>query len=120
VRWKEPRGVPEVPSPLVYRNSVAIVKDGGIVSGLDPKDGRLLFRGRAGATGAYFASPVAGDGKVYLASFAGKVVVLEGGPTLKTISVIDLKDPIVATPAIADGALYVRAGRTLWAFGSRR
>lgn len=49
---------------------------GGIVSCLDAKTGKLLYRGRINAPGAYFASPVADGGKVFVASAEGVVTAL--------------------------------------------
>jgi len=56
----------------------------------------------------YFASPVSGDGKIYLAGENGMVVVLKNGPNYEELSVNDVAGSIVATPAIADGALFIR------------
>src|SRR5207253_1235788 len=58
LEWVEKRSVPEVTTPLSYRGRVYMVTAGGIVSCVDAKTGRLLYRGRVNAPGAYFASPV--------------------------------------------------------------
>ena len=116
VAWRESRGVSEVPSPLVYGGRVYMVKDGGIVSCLDATSGRLLYRTRLGPTGAYFASPVAGDGKLFAASHKGAIVVFAAGETFQPLAVNELHEPIFATPAIADGHLYVRTESRLYAF----
>jgi len=115
--WKEKRGLPEVPSPVAYRGRVYLVKEGGIVSCLDAESGKLLYRERLGSTGAYFASPVAGDGKLYAAAHAGVVSVFAAGDTLKVLARNDLGEHILATPAVADGKLYVRTENHLYAFG---
>lgn len=120
VLWKEQRSVPEVPSPLFYRGRVYMVANGGIVSCVDAKSGNLLFRGRVGAPGAYYSSPVAADGKVFVASSDGVVTVLTDGETLKVLSNNDLGEPVFGTPALVGSALYVRSLNNLWAFGSRQ
>ncbi len=56
----------------------------------------------------YFASPVTGDGKIYLAGENGMVSVLRNSPDYEELAVNDVAGSIVATPAIADGALYIR------------
>jgi outer membrane protein assembly factor BamB len=117
VAWKEKRGLPEVPSPLVYRGRVYLLKEGGIVSCLDATTGKLIYRERLGSTGAYFASPVAGDGKLYAAAHSGVVTVVAAGDTLKVLTRADLGENILATPAIADRRLYVRTENHLFAFG---
>ena len=67
--------------------------------------------------GDYYASPVAGDGKIYVASQRGVVAVLRAGDTLDVLARNDLGEPILATPAIVDGKLYVRTEGHLYAFG---
>jgi outer membrane protein assembly factor BamB len=117
VAWTYTRALPYVPSPLVHDGHVYLVKNGGIVTCLDARNGEKRFEGRLGALGEYYASPVAGDGKVYLASQSGTVVVLAAGTTLDVIARNDLGEPIMATPAIVDGKLYVRTEGHLYAFG---
>ncbi len=117
VVWRESRSVAEVPSPLVYRGQVYMVKDGGIVSCLEAATGRLLYRTRLGPRGAYFASPVAGDGKIYATSYGGVVTVFAAGQTFLPLASNDLQEPILATPAMAAGKLYIRTQQRLYAFG---
>jgi outer membrane protein assembly factor BamB len=116
VSWREQRAISEVPSPLYYRERVYMVRDGGIVSCLDAKTGRLMYRERLGASGAYFSSPVAGDGKIYVASQLGVVVVLAAGDRFTVLARNDLGESIQATPALVDGKIYVRTEKHLYAF----
>ena len=85
VRWKYHRGIPQLPSPLIYENVLYMVNDGGsIVTMLNPETGELIEQGRLeGAPDKYYASPVAGDGKIYIASEKGRVFVLPPGGTLE-------------------------------------
>jgi hypothetical protein len=61
---------------------------------------------------------VAGDGKVYFVSKSGIASVLEAGPEQKPVSVADLADEVVATPALADGRVYLRTRGALYCFGA--
>lgn len=117
VLWRDPKATPEVPSPLYYRGRVYQVRDGGIASCLDAETGKLLYRERLGPGGAYFSSPVAGDGKVYAASMRGVVVVLKAGDVFQVLARNDLQEPVVATPALVGGIVYVRTEKHLYAFG---
>ena len=119
VRWKFHRGIPQLPSPLIYENVLYMVNDGGgRVTLLNPDDGELLLQGRLpGSSDTFYASPVAGDGKVYISSEKGKVFVLPPGPKLEPIAVNDLGDSIYATPALVDGRIYLRTLNTLYCFG---
>jgi outer membrane protein assembly factor BamB len=116
--WKEKAALPEVPSPLAYQGRLYLVKNGGIASCFDPQTGKLLYRERLGASGFYYASPVAADGMVYAASFNGVLVVFKAGDQCRVLARNKLGQAIIATPALADGKVYVRTEGFLYAFGS--
>lgn len=115
--WQFERGVPEVPSPLYCRGRVYTVKNGGLVTCLDAKSGELLFLERLDAGGPYYASLVAGNGKIYAASTRGEVTVFAAADELKVLAKSDLGERISATPALLEGHVYVRGDRHLFAFG---
>jgi outer membrane protein assembly factor BamB len=119
VRWRFQRGIPQLPSPLLFANVLYMVNDaGGIVTTLNPETGELIKQGRLNVpTDRYYASPVAADGKIYIASEKGKVIVLPPGGGLDAIAVNDLQDNIYATPALVDGRIYIRTNNTLYCFG---
>ena len=118
--WHYDRAVPQLPSPLVYRGVLYMVNDGGIMTALDPKTGQSLTQTRMrGAVDAYYASPVAADGKILVVSESGKVAVLKADGTLSVLAVNDLDDLCYATPAIADGRVYIRTRGMLYSFGLR-
>ena len=97
-----------------------MVNDGGIVTTLEPKTGAIIAQGRLkGAVDNYYASPVAADGKIFMASQLGKVAVLSPAGDLEVLAVNDLDDLVHATPAIADGRLYIRTRNTLYCFGGK-
>lgn len=117
VLWRYRKTLPDVPSVLLYQGVLYTVKKGGIAMTLDPKTGRVLKVGRLmGALDDYYASPVAGDGKVYLASMLGKITVLKPGGQWEVLSTSDLGEDVFATPAIADGRMYVRTSKNLYCF----
>jgi outer membrane protein assembly factor BamB len=116
VLWKQSRGVPEVPAPLYYKGRVYTVTYGGVVSCLEAGSGKVVFRGRLGASGAYFSSPVAAGGRVYFASEEGVVSVIGGGDKLEVLARNDLEEPIFATPAIVESVLYIRTPAHVFAF----
>ena len=116
VVWKHARGVPYVASPLIDHGILYMVKEGGIVTKLEVATGQLLQEQRIGGMGNYFASPVAGDGKVYFASEPGLVSVLASQPEWKLLSSHDFHEKIYATPTFAPGRLYLRTERALYCF----
>ena len=97
-----------------------MVNDNGIVTSLNPETGEAIAQGRfMGALGNHFASPIAADGHVFFSTEPGAVVVLPPGGDLKPLAVNTIGEPIYATPAVADGRIYVRTTQALWAFGSK-
>lgn len=116
IAWKHERGVPECPSPLYLDGRIYMVKNGGILSCLDAKTGALHYQSRLDAGGPYYASPVAGDGKVYTTSARGVITVIAAGDSLEILARNDLGERTVATPALVDGTIYVRTESHLYAF----
>jgi outer membrane protein assembly factor BamB len=118
VAWDNERSVPVVSSPLLYRGALLLIKDGGILTVFHSESGEVIRQARLrDAVDKYFASPVAGDGKVYLMSETGKAVVLDA-ETWEPLSVREVGEPCYATPAIANGRIYVRTQGKLIAFGA--
>jgi hypothetical protein len=120
IRWKYQRTVPQLPSPLLYGGVLYMVNDNGIVTTLDPDKGTVIKQGRlTGAPGPHYASPIAADGHIFFTSEAGAVVVVSPGGDIAPLVVNDLGEDTYATPAIADGRIYVRTTAALYAFGAR-
>jgi len=119
--WRFKKNLPFIPTPVVYDGLVYMVKAGGIVTAIDPATGTAVKEGRTkDAPGDYTASPIAADGKIYLASVNGKVTVLKAGREWDVLGVNDLGEDINATPALAGGRLYVRTRGTLYCFGGAK
>lgn len=118
--WKYTKTLPNVPSPLLYQGVLYLMKEGGILTTINPDDGSVLKQGRLqGALSPYFSSPVGADGKVYVSSEAGNVVVLKAGKEWEVLRVNDLDDMIYATPAIADNRIYLRTRSALYCFSKK-
>jgi len=118
VVWTYHRAVPQLPSPLIYEGVLYMVNDGGIVTSFVPATGEVIAQGRLeGAVDAYYASPVAADGKIYFVSELGLAAVVEPGGGLDVVSVGDLDDLVYGTPAIDGERIYLRTRNTLYCFG---
>ncbi len=116
--WHYDRAVPQLPSPLLYRNVLYMVNDGGIVTSLDPATGQSLAQRRMeGAMDHFYASPVAADNKIFLVSESGKVAVMKADSSLEILAVNELDDLCYATPAIDGTRIYIRTRGALYAFG---
>ncbi len=118
VRWRFEKSLPDVPAPLVYNDVVFLVRNGGITTSLDALTGKMIKRGRlTGAIEDYYSSPIGVDGKVYVASERGKVVVLSAAGDWEILAVNDFGSDIYATPAIVDDKMYIRTHDALYAVG---
>jgi outer membrane protein assembly factor BamB len=118
VLWQMDRSVPVVSSPLLYQGVLYTIKDGGILSALDPASGQIHKQARLpGAIDNYFASPVAADSKIFVVSETGKLSVVRAGKEWELLSLNDLNEPCYATPALADSRLYLRTQTKLYCFG---
>lgn len=120
VLWNIADRTPDhIVSPLVLENRMFVVKGGGISSCFNTTDGEPFWHlRRIQNIGEYFASPICGDGKIYVAGENGTVIVLAADEELKILAKNRLEDSIVATPAIADGRLLVRTRSKLICFGT--
>ena len=110
-----------IPSPLLYQGVLYVIRNGGILLTLDAATGNILKEARVpGALAGFSSSPVAADGKVYLANEEGKVAVLRAGREWEVLAVNDLNESCFATPALSEGQIYLRTGEALYRFESRR
>ncbi|HYI93840.1 MAG TPA: PQQ-binding-like beta-propeller repeat protein [Bryobacteraceae bacterium] len=121
VLWRVEKGMPNIPSPLVYNDVLFLLREGGILTSFNPKDGSIHKQGRVeGAVDAYFASPVLADGKLITASREGKVAVIKPAAQWEVLSVGEFGEDIWATPAAADRQFFVRTQKTLYCFEAPR
>ncbi len=119
VLWRYAKSLPDVPAPLVYKGVVFLFKSGGIATSLDAQTGKVLKQARLlGALEDYYASPIGVDGKIYIASEHGKVVVLRAAGDWEILAINEFDADIYATPAISEGRMYIRTRNALYAIGS--
>ena len=117
VEWKLDRGAPFVPSPLVVEDELYIINDSGIAMCLDAKNGHEHWKQRLG--GNHSASPLYGDGKIYCFSEQGVSSVLVPGKKFQRLAENKLADGIVASPAAAGRAIYIRTTSHLYRIEKR-
>lgn len=117
VVWKYRKSLPNVPSPIVYRDVLYLLKEGGLVTSMDPATGVIHRQARIhGALEPYFASPVAADGKLYMVSQHGQVAVIRAGADWEVLAVNELDEECFATPALSGDSLFIRTRTTLYRF----
>lgn len=117
VLWTFDKFIPFCSSPLYHQGRLFTLKDGGILTCLDAKSGAALKTGRLPATGNYYASPVTGDGKVYLLNERGALTVINDSGEWEVLHTADFGEDTYATPALLDGKIYLRTAKHLYCFG---
>jgi WD40 repeat protein len=106
--WSNSREGTYIPSPILYGGYLFTCGNNGVVSVYDAKTGQRVGRARTGEGGAFSASPIAADGKLYLSSEDGDVHVIRATPGLEPVAKNSMKEVIMATPAISDGLIVIR------------
>ena len=119
VVWTRENAGSYMPTPIVYEGRLYVLKNQGILTCWDLATGAQVYEQRLpGVTSGFSASPVAADGKLYLSSEDGDVLVVRAGPKFELIATNPMGQPLMATPAISERLLLIRGERDLFAVGS--
>ena len=120
VAWHKRGRGSYMPTPLAYRDQLYVLGNDGLLDAYSVQSGNEVFRQRIPHGGSGFsASPVAADNRIYLSSEDGDIFVVNAGPSFAIAGRYPMGEPLMATPAIADGALYVRGEKRLFAIGAK-
>jgi len=117
IAWSNMTEGTYIPTPLLYDGLLFTLNINGVLSAYDPQTGKRAFRGRVGTGGAFSSSPVGADGRLYIASEDGEVYVISATEDMKQIARNDMKEVIMATPAISDGLIIIKTMGHLYAVG---
>jgi outer membrane protein assembly factor BamB len=115
VAWRHAKGAPNTPSPIVVGDELYFVSDSGVASCLDARTGKVHWSERLG--GAFSASPVAAEERLYFLNEDGACYVVAANTEFKLLATNELGERTLASPAVADGALYVRSESHVWRIG---
>jgi outer membrane protein assembly factor BamB len=109
-----------MPTPLAYRGLLYMLNNDGVFDAYDVATGQEIYRQRLPLVGSgYSASPVAADGKIYLASEDGEMLVIAAGRRFAHLGTSSMGELLMATPALSEGVMYVRGAQTLFAVGRK-
>jgi outer membrane protein assembly factor BamB len=111
--WQTSKLRPNISSPIYYEKRVYAINPSNILVCASAGDGKVLWQLRL-APGTYWSSPVAANGKIYAVNDAGTTTVVRAGDTPTILAKNELDDPIVATPAIAGGCIFLRSDRYVY------
>ncbi len=110
--WVVPHRGPFVPTGVVYEGLLYQIGDQGVFTCYDAATGATIYEQRL--PGNYSAGLIAGDGKIYATNEEGRSYVVRAGASYELLSTNDLHAPVLATPAVAGGDLFVRTDRQLF------
>jgi len=121
VAWAKSRGGTYMPTPIAYGEHFYTLSNDGTLTCYAALTGERVYQSRVGGKGAAFtASPVAANGKLYLASEDGMVFVVKAGPQYAELAVNQMGAVMMATPAISDGTIFIRTRGELFAIGEAK
>jgi outer membrane protein assembly factor BamB len=116
IAWSVKNGGPYMPTPVVYGDYLYVCANNGVLTVYEARTGARVYRERLGGTGgAFSASPVAADGKIYFTSEDGDVFVVKAGPKYELLARNPMGEVLMATPAISDGILIIRGMKSVYA-----
>ena len=117
--WEYSKGTGYVISNILYGDYLYLFTDNGIVTCLDPKTGAVKYEGgRVPVPARFMGSPVAFGGYVALTSQDGDTFMLKAGPQHEVVRTNAVGEPVMSSPAIANGRIYIRGQKHLFAIGS--
>ena len=115
VAWKSVKGGPYIPSPVLYGDHLYMCNDNGILAVYEAKTGNKVHQARLG--GDHTASAIAGGGHVYFVSEQGNTYVVKAGDGFPLVATNGLGERVLASPAVAEGVIYLRTDEALYAVG---
>jgi outer membrane protein assembly factor BamB len=108
IAWRN-RSNPHIVTPIVYGGFLYACTDNGVLTAYDAKTGEQVYRERIGGKGgAFSASPIAADGKLYFSSEDGEILVLKAGAKYELLAANPMGEVVMATPAISERMIIVR------------
>jgi outer membrane protein assembly factor BamB len=121
VAWSKPGRGSYMPTPLVYDGILYVLANNGVFDAYEVETGQEIYRQRLEPVGSGFsASPVAADGRIYLTSEDGDIIVVAAGREFRKLGSNSMGELVMATPALSDETMYVRGVSTLFAIGKKR
>jgi len=121
ILWEFAEAAPDCSTPLFYEGRLYVF-DGlkrKIVTCLDPKTGKTFWQGKLRARSQWWSSLTAADGRLYIISENGEIVVLQaGGTEFKVLFEMQIREPLIQSSIpIAGGHLFVRTAENLYCIG---
>jgi outer membrane protein assembly factor BamB len=117
--WSTNHGGPYIPTPVIYGDQLYVLQNNGVLAAYNVATGERVYQQRLGEGGAFSASPVAADGKIYFSSEDGDVYVVKAGHAFELLAKNAMGETLMATPAVSDGLLIFRGSKNVYAIKPR-
>lgn len=116
--WQNTKGNSYTPSPVLFEGRLYFATDNGILNCINATTGELIYQERLPGTYALKASLVGANGNLYISTEQGDILVVKMSDKFELVANNKMGDEFfIATPAIADGVIYIRGRNTLYCVG---
>jgi outer membrane protein assembly factor BamB len=109
----------DVPTPTTDGKYIYVLNDIGIFHCLEPETGKTVYQGQRIEPGAYSASPLLADGKIYAINEEGTTTVVRAGPQFEVLGVSKLDSRTLASPVAVDNQIFIRTSDHLYCIQKR-
>jgi len=118
VAWSHRKGGPYVTSPIAIGDYLYVPLDRGTLACYEARTGKVVYeKQKLGTRNTITASPMAGDGRIYIQTEDGECYVVKPGPKFEILAVNKLDEVFCASPAVSGGKLFLRGRKHLYCIG---
>lgn len=118
VAWEYSKGTGYVLSNILYQDHVYLSTDNGILTCLDAQTGKVVYEGGRPPKPTHFmGSAVAYQGMIAMTSEDGDTFLVKAGPKYEIVRINTVDEPVYSSLALANGRIYIRGARHLFAIG---
>jgi outer membrane protein assembly factor BamB len=114
--WEDRYYLPEVSSPVYHDGFLYIATTFAVLASFDATNGDFVWE--FDADDSFYSSPVITDGKLYVFDTNGKAYIFRPGREPELIASPELGERVYATPAFANGRIYIRGNKHLYCIGT--
>ncbi|MEN8230666.1 MAG: PQQ-binding-like beta-propeller repeat protein [Bacteroidota bacterium] len=116
ILWRVKSPILQLLTPVIVDGLLYTVDSKGLLSCLEGETGETIWS--KNLKGKYHSSPVFANRYIYISSTRGRTVVIKAGRELQIVSENTLDGEIWATPALTDGAIFMRTSKYLYKIAS--
>lgn len=118
VAWSHRSGGAYVPSPIAIGEYLYVPLDRGFLTCYEARTGKTVYeKQQFGARNTITASPIAGNGRIYVQTEDGECYIVKPGPVFEILAVNKLDEVFCASPAVSSGRIFLRGRKHLYCIG---